>query len=539
MADNTPLDKLFKVGMTKEEFVKKYEELKAEAADKEDTESIFKSDLSGSIETMFDIVNSSTDTKDDKLDEVEISALKSLSDDNDNNEVVSESDLAELYTKTIKKIEDKYTSTDPKVIYAQASRTTPEAERRFGGSSACQNIEQQLELIGELIDARKDAHKSKLQRYNNQLSNLNFSAIDKNLRTSYSAKVNKIKSKEQEVESLNDKLEKKQKEMDRLKGEIEYVKEHKDINEPSVKSRLEELDAEYVNLSDQCSAITGEIANLKNDITALTREKDGILNSIQNNQQEFAQAKQAIQAKIAQENVSYANDIKNYQVRLDALETALEYTVKQDAVTYDKSDYSDEDVSNFKYDEASVKELQSKWIKKWTKDYGASKAQAKMNALGGEAFFKKVVSVASRLHCDANALMGVMNSESGIDPHSGMDKNGKWKGRAVGLIQFMPSTAKNLLHMSSQTIGSMSAIQQMDLVEKMIKESKKIGGIKQDQALDSATLYTLVFLPAYAKRDVLAVKGHKYYNYNAGLDRDGDNKITKADMARRVREKMA
>ena len=85
----------------------------------------------------------------------------------------------------------------------------------------------------------------------------------------------------------------------------------------------------------------------------------------------------------------------------------------------------------------------------------------------------------------------------------------------------------------------MDAVEQLNYVEKYLQKTKKEAGISADTKLDSGTLYTLVFLPGYAKRDVLTVKGHKFYKANSGLDRDGDNMITKADMARRVREKMA
>ena len=51
-------------------------------------------------------------------------------------------------------------------------------------------------------------------------------------------------------------------------------------------------------------------------------------------------------------------------------------------------------------------------------------------------------------------------------------------------------------------------------------------------------MYTLVFLPAYAKREVLAVKGHQYYNSNAGLDANGDGRITKRELGARVRKRI-
>ena len=69
---------------------------------------------------------------------------------------------------------------------------------------------------------------------------------------------------------------------------------------------------------------------------------------------------------------------------------------------------------------------------------------------------------------------------------------------------------------------------------KFLVENKKMAGFKKDDKLDTGTLYALVFLPGFAKRNVLTSRGSVYYNANTGLDRDHDGKITKADLARQV-----
>ena len=60
--------------------------------------------------------------------------------------------------------------------------------------------------------------------------------------------------------------------------------------------------------------------------------------------------------------------------------------------------------------------------------------------------------------------------------------------------------------------------------------SRKQANIPDKEKLDAGDVYSLVFLPGYAKKDVLCERGGRYYNGNAGLDRDKDGKITKKDL---------
>ena len=145
-----------------------------------------------------------------------------------------------------------------------------------------------------------------------------------------------------------------------------------------------------------------------------------------------------------------------------------------------------------------------------------------------DAFYNKVVQVAKNVKCSPNDLMALMYSESGIDPAKS-NNNG-----ATGLIQFMPSTAKSL-GTSTAALKNMSAVEQMNYVEKLIKNMKKSAGYSDSATLDAGTLYALIFLPAYANKEVLASKGDKYYASNKGLDTNKDGKITKADLANRLK----
>ncbi len=148
----------------------------------------------------------------------------------------------------------------------------------------------------------------------------------------------------------------------------------------------------------------------------------------------------------------------------------------------------------------------------------------------GQNFLEKVKEVAKRLKCDYRDLIGLMNSESGLNP-----KARNKKSRATGLIQFMPSTAREL-GTTVDELMNMSAIDQLDYVEKYLSNAKRIR-FGSNEKLDAGELYALTYLPARANRSVLATSNEKYYKWNKGLDLNGDGKITKAELAMRVADK--
>lgn len=163
---------------------------------------------------------------------------------------------------------------------------------------------------------------------------------------------------------------------------------------------------------------------------------------------------------------------------------------------------------------------------------GALKAKwAKYNL--SDRFYSKVINISKRLKCDPNALMAVMKSESGLNSKA---KNPN--SSATGLIQFMDSTAKGLGTTTAE-LKRMSPEKQLDYVEKYLVKMKNMAGISETKTMNGATLYSLVFLPAYAGRDVLCRKGSTYYEANKGLDLNKDGDIDKMDLNRRVNNLMA
>lgn len=181
------------------------------------------------------------------------------------------------------------------------------------------------------------------------------------------------------------------------------------------------------------------------------------------------------------------------------------------STTASSKTYSDSDTSNFSYDAEALK---NKWQKK--------------NSHLTQAFFNKVVQVAKRVNCDPNDLMCLMNSESGLKTTAVNKGSG-----ATGLIQFIPSTARSL-GTSCSALKSMSPEEQMVYVEKCIMNSKQAAKLG-NQKIGPGTLYALIFLPSRAGRDILTTSGEKFYSSNKGLDIDKDGKISKADLAKRIR----
>ncbi len=149
----------------------------------------------------------------------------------------------------------------------------------------------------------------------------------------------------------------------------------------------------------------------------------------------------------------------------------------------------------------------------------------------GPEFLERVKQIAQRINCDYKDLLAVMNSESGIRADA-VNPN----GGATGLIQFMPSTARSL-GTTTAALRAMSPVEQLDYVEKYLVNCKKSAGIANSKRLSAGDLYTLIFLPGRANREVLTTAGEAYYNANKGADTNHDGKITKSELSARVASK--
>jgi len=168
--------------------------------------------------------------------------------------------------------------------------------------------------------------------------------------------------------------------------------------------------------------------------------------------------------------------------------------------------------------------------------------QAK-DLIGGDGnFLYEVRRVADALKIHPADLLGLMASESGLDPKA-QNKSG-----ATGLIQFMPDTAAGL-GTSTGALKNMTRTEQMKYVEKFLKKTLK-GVPLKDGKVSAGNLYTAVYLPAFAAKDpsyIVAKKGGftddwgnhpaAWYTHNKGLDLNNDGAITIAELGKRIAEK--
>lgn len=196
------------------------------------------------------------------------------------------------------------------------------------------------------------------------------------------------------------------------------------------------------------------------------------------------------------------------------------------------SDYTDKDFLN---NEISISRKSTKTNNKAevSKTY-ENPANAKKL---GKPFLNKVKQVAKNINCDYKDLLALMNSESALDPKA---NNGSY----VGLIQFGNAAVQDLRTkggcsgLTKEKILKMSAVEQLDLVEKYIQIAKKYGGFSDRAKLSAGDLYAIIFAPGKAGNEVLYKKGESGYNsVNSKLDYNKDGRITKSEMAQRINKK--
>lgn len=147
-----------------------------------------------------------------------------------------------------------------------------------------------------------------------------------------------------------------------------------------------------------------------------------------------------------------------------------------------------------------------------------------------DAFKRKVIVISKGLGVSPDFLMACIAFETG-ETFSPEVKNAAGSG-AVGLIQFMPSSAK-MLGTSTEALEKMTAETQLDYVEKYFKPQR--GKLKTLEDVYMAILYPAAIgkSPDYA----LFEKGTKAYKQNSGFDKDKDGVITLAEISSLVMQK--
>ena len=113
---------------------------------------------------------------------------------------------------------------------------------------------------------------------------------------------------------------------------------------------------------------------------------------------------------------------------------------------------------------------------------------------------------------------------------------------AIGLIQFMPTTAKSL-GTSVSELKNMSAIDQLDYVEKFFMDKKRSGLTSKVKSPEEA--YLLVFYPLAVTKsndfilgsEISDERAKKIYSQNKPFDTNKDGFISKGEVLQYIRKK--
>jgi hypothetical protein len=134
---------------------------------------------------------------------------------------------------------------------------------------------------------------------------------------------------------------------------------------------------------------------------------------------------------------------------------------------------------------------------------------------------------------DANWLMACMAFETGRKFSANVRNP---RSSATGLIQFMDATAKEL-GTTTTKLAAMKTVDQINYVYRYF--SRKIKERGPIRSLEDC--YMAILWPAAvgkASEYALFIGGTSSYAVNAGLDKNKDSKVTKAEAAFKVQEQL-
>jgi len=142
------------------------------------------------------------------------------------------------------------------------------------------------------------------------------------------------------------------------------------------------------------------------------------------------------------------------------------------------------------------------------------------------SFIEKVNEISGELDINPVHLLAVMKFETG-GTFSPTAKNPG--STAVGLIQFLESTANNL-GTTTSALKSMTATEQLDYVKKYFEKIKASNPSFNGQDLGDVAM-AVIWPKAVGETDnyVLFSRGTDAYNKNSGLDVNNDGNVIKAE----------
>ncbi|WP_298577619.1 LysM peptidoglycan-binding domain-containing protein [uncultured Luteimonas sp.] len=149
-----------------------------------------------------------------------------------------------------------------------------------------------------------------------------------------------------------------------------------------------------------------------------------------------------------------------------------------------------------------------------------------------EAFLRGVEEMAGRLGTRPEYILAVMSFETGGSFSPGV-RNGVGSG-ATGLIQFMPTTAREL-GTSTDALARMSAVEQLEYVERYFAQRSDPGDLNTLEGVYTTVLYGS---PRPDPGSTLFSQGGAAYRMNAPLDLNRDGRITAGEATSFVRNKI-
>ena len=378
------------------------------------------------------------------------------------------------------------------------------------------------ENISAELNERRTSNLEEIDSVNSEISSLN----------------SQISQTEISLNQANNKLDSDNKTLSSLKSALssyEGVSSEDSDEQAQIEQKKRELQAQINELENKTIPADEKECERLDNLLNGNDETGGLKAQLQSKQEQF-ELLQEQKAEIEEEILETCKDNPNSPTK-KALEEFQAVELKLEELRAKLPD-AQSDLAQALEDLNEVNELintkEAQETKTENEYYTGSLPQELVEALDtklGEGFCAKLEQVAKNINCDPADLIGMMQSESGINP-SAYNSN----GGAIGLIQFMPATARSL-GTSTQELLNMSAIEQLDYVEQYFSNWTK----GSDEKLTGGDLYTLCFLPAYLDREVLCSSSDsstsKYYRANSVLDTDNDGSVTKAELNQRVENK--
>ena len=315
MAESNSLEQLFKVGMSREQFIDKYTELQQTSEKKES--SIFSDKISGSIGQIFDMLN--TDGN-ETLDENELLALKAL-DNSDGGNVLSDSDLNVIYDKLSKKIIEYFDNNTPQQSYEKAVTNGD------------------IDTIEDLIYAREDSSQSKLDEYQTKIDDLvmKSSKLSNEFKAGYKDLSSKIKKMKKDADKISAQMKDKENQIDEVQNNIQSIQSElqsadESTNPDDVSKKQNELEKYKNNYSDYQSSYQELSSKRASILTSISNETTSLSTMSKTAQTKDLSLKTKIddiKTKMNVERESAKSDITTYQAQLQKLQAAQSYALNQ------------------------------------------------------------------------------------------------------------------------------------------------------------------------------------------------------------------